>query len=77
MMNIDLWEAVVGTVQDVEADVTLLHSLESLVHVRLPHREAVHDGAILVLHTDTMVIMWQEEIPQQAKLILILTDKKI
>ena len=56
-MNIDLWEAVVGAVQDVEADVTLLHSLESLVHVRLPHREAVHNGTVLVLHADKIIII--------------------
>jgi len=31
-----LWQLVVGPVQDVEADVTLLHALEALVDVLLP-----------------------------------------
>jgi hypothetical protein len=42
-------ELVVCPVQDVEADVAFLDALESLVHVRLPHRQTVHNRAVLVL----------------------------
>ena len=49
----DLGEAVVGAVKDEVADVALLDPCEPLVHVRLPHSEAVHDGAVLVLHKDS------------------------
>ena len=44
-----LGQLVVGPVQDVEADVALLHALEPLVHVPFPDSEAIQDGSVLVL----------------------------
>ncbi len=45
----ELWQLVVGAVEDVEADVALLDTLEALVHVALPHDQAIQDGSVLML----------------------------
>jgi len=43
-----LWQLVVGAMQDVEADVTLLNTLKPLVNISSPEVKAIKDGAILM-----------------------------
>lgn len=44
-----LGQLVVGSVEDVEANVALLHTLEPLVHVPLPDRQTLQNRTVLVL----------------------------
>ena len=53
-----LGQLVVGVVEDVEADVALLHALEPLVHVALPDRQPVHDVAVLLLQICLLAVFF-------------------
>lgn len=46
-----LGQGVVGAVDHREADHTILYSLEALIHVVLPQRQALHYAAILNTNT--------------------------
>lgn len=43
----ELWQLVTDAMQDCETDVTLFHTLESLVQIVLPQLQGIPDGAVL------------------------------